>query len=75
MPQLRRSVKGARQKYFLYLDEKKMATVQNEKSLKQKKVVQNEISEDIKKKVMLEITIKVLEKDAGKYVINAEKVG
>ena len=24
-PQLRRNVKGARQKYFLYIDEKKMA--------------------------------------------------
>ena len=70
MLKLRRSVKGARKKFFSYLGEKKMAKEQDEKILK-RKAVHGEISEVNRKKAMLEITIKELEKDADRYASNA----
>ena len=70
-PTLSRSVKHARHRYRTYLEEQKKNEVQNDRSLKRKRV-QEEIIAVNKRKAMLENTIQELTNDANKYAMDTE---
>ena len=72
-PTLSRSVKHARHRYSIYMEQQKKNEVQNDRSLKRKRV-QEEIIAVNKRKAMLENTIQELTDDADKYAMDTENV-